>query len=41
VWKGFDDNLASWGSNRVIDQQCGKVWLQTFHHTGSFGGSSG
>ncbi|HTY96121.1 MAG TPA: hypothetical protein VMB91_03710 [Solirubrobacteraceae bacterium] len=38
--KGFDDNLASWSLNRVIDQQCGLTWLQTFDHTGSFGGSS-
>lgn len=41
VYKGFDDGLASWGSNRVIDQQCGRVWLETFRHTGTFGGSSG
>jgi len=41
AWKGFDDNLASWGTNRIIDQQCGKMWLESFHHTGSFGGSAG
>jgi hypothetical protein len=40
VYKGFDDELASWGANRVIDQQCGRVWLETFQHSGSFGGSS-
>jgi hypothetical protein len=40
AWKGFDDTLASWSMDRVIDQQCGKVWLETFHHTGSFAGSS-
>lgn len=25
LYKGFDDNNASWGSNRVIAQQCGQV----------------
>ena len=38
--KGFDDNLANWSLNRIVDPQCGATWLQTFHHTGSFGGSS-
>jgi hypothetical protein len=40
AFKGFDDNLANWSGNRIIDQQCGMTWLQTFHHTGSFGGSA-
>jgi hypothetical protein len=40
VYKGFDDNLANWSGNRIIDQQCGMTWLQTFHHTGSYGGSA-
>src|SRR6201993_3050283 len=30
VYKGFNDTLASWGSNRVMGQQCGQTWLQTF-----------
>ncbi len=30
VWKGFDDHNASWGTNRVIAQQCGQVLLNTF-----------
>ncbi len=30
VYKGFNDSLASWGSNRVMGQQCGQTWLQTF-----------
>lgn len=30
AYKGFNDNLASWGSNRVLPQQCGQTWLQTF-----------
>jgi hypothetical protein len=38
--KGFDDNLANWSMNRIIDQQCGQTWLETFDHTGSYGGSA-
>ena len=30
TYKGFNDKLASWGSGRFMDQQCGKTWLQTF-----------
>jgi hypothetical protein len=30
AYKGFNDSLASWGSGRVMDQQCGQTWLQTF-----------
>lgn len=30
TYKGFNDSLASWGSNRVTDQQCGQTFLQTF-----------
>lgn len=30
VYKGFNDSLASWGSNRLMGQQCGQTWLQTF-----------
>jgi hypothetical protein len=41
AYKGFDDNLATWSLNRVIDQECGLTWLQTFDHQGSFGGSAG
>ena len=29
-YKGFNDTLASWGSNRIVSQQCGQTWLQTF-----------
>ena len=29
-YKGFNDSLASWGANRVMGQQCGQTWLQTF-----------
>lgn len=30
-YKGFDDSLASWGSNRVMNQQCGQTFLETFN----------
>ena len=30
VFKGFDDRTASWSENRVMDQQCGQTWLDTF-----------
>ncbi|MHB8217945.1 MAG: glycoside hydrolase family 71/99 protein [Candidatus Sulfotelmatobacter sp.] len=30
TYKGFNDSLASWGSHRVMSQQCGQTWLQTF-----------
>ena len=29
-YKGFNDTLASWSLNRVVGQQCGQTWLQTF-----------
>ncbi len=41
LWKGFDDNSASWGSNRVIAQQCGQVLLKTANEIFKyFGGSN-
>jgi Bacterial Ig domain len=30
VYKGFNDTAASWSQNRVVDQHCGKLWLDTF-----------
>ncbi len=30
IWKGFDDSNASWGTDRVIAQQCGQVLLDSF-----------
>ena len=35
TYKGFNDKLAGWGSNRFMDQQCGKTWLQTFSQINS------
>ena len=30
TYKGFNDILAAWGSKRMMGQQCGQTWLQTF-----------
>ncbi len=30
TYKGFNDSLASWGSHRVMNQQCGQTWLATW-----------
>ncbi|HSS97109.1 MAG TPA: hypothetical protein VLK33_08765, partial [Terriglobales bacterium] len=29
-YKGFNDKLAAWSANRIMGQQCGQTWLQTF-----------
>jgi hypothetical protein len=36
AYKGFDDTLAVFGSNRQIHHQCGQTWLDTFHETAKF-----
>jgi len=40
AFKGFNDTLATWGTNRVIDQDCGQTWLQSFSEIGKFYSSS-
>lgn len=30
VYKGFNDTAASWSQNRILDQHCGKLWVDTF-----------
>jgi hypothetical protein len=30
AYKGFNDTLASWSQHRIMSQQCGQTWLQTF-----------
>jgi hypothetical protein len=30
AYKGFNDTRASWGLDRIMGQQCGATWLQTF-----------
>ncbi len=39
-YKGFNDTLASWGANRVINQQCAATWLDTFAETNKYYSSS-
>lgn len=34
AYQGFNDTLASWGQNRIIYQQCGQTWLQTWAEAG-------
>jgi len=36
AFKGFNDTLAAWGTNRVIDQNCGETWIQSFTEIGKF-----
>ncbi len=36
VYKGFNDTLAAWGTNRLTNQQCGQAWQQTFNEAGKF-----
>ena len=36
AFKGFNDTLASWSTDRVIDQNCGQTWLQSFQEIGNF-----
>ena len=40
LWKGFDDNPASWGGNRVIAQQCGQVLLKTANEISKYFGGT-
>jgi hypothetical protein len=35
-YKGFNDTLASWSLNRIVGQQCGQTWLQTFAKINSY-----
>jgi PKD repeat protein len=39
-YKGFNDTLAAWGSNRIINQQCGLTWLDTFAEANKYYSSS-
>lgn len=36
AYKGFNDTKASWGLDRIMTQQCGETWLQTFSKINSF-----
>jgi PKD repeat protein len=36
AYKGFNDPLAMWGTNRQIHHQCGQTWIATFQEAGKF-----
>lgn len=36
AYKGFNDTLAAWGSDRIIGQQCGQTWLATLADAGKY-----
>jgi hypothetical protein len=36
AYKGFNDTLAIWSTNRVIHQHCGQTWLDTFGELNRF-----
>jgi len=35
-YKGFNDSLAAWGANRIMNQQCGQVWMNTLAEIGRY-----
>lgn len=35
-YKGFNDSLASWGTGRLIQQQCGQTWLTSVAQSGKY-----
>ena len=35
-YAGFNDTLASWGSNRIVDRQCGQTWLTSLAESGRY-----
>ncbi|HEX4489027.1 MAG TPA: hypothetical protein VH088_22320 [Terriglobales bacterium] len=35
-YKGFNDTLASWSLRRVVGQNCGQTWLQSFEKLNSY-----
>jgi hypothetical protein len=34
--KGFNDTMASWSANRIINQNCGSTWVNTFKEISNF-----
>jgi hypothetical protein len=40
TYKGFNDTAASWSLNRVMNQNCGQVWLNTWNEVGKYYSSS-
>src|SRR5437868_760361 len=40
AYKGFDDSEANWGKHRLVEQNCGQTWLDTFDVANHFFSSS-
>ncbi len=36
AYKGFNDTLAAWSANRIMNQNCGQTWLSTFAEIGKY-----
>ena len=36
AYKGFNDTIASWSANRVMNQNCGQTWLATMAETAKY-----
>lgn len=36
TYKGFNDTLAGWTLNRIVNQNCGQTWLSTFSEIGKY-----
>jgi hypothetical protein len=36
TYKGFNDTLASWSAQRIVNQNCGQTWLSTFSEIGKY-----
>lgn len=36
TYKGFNDTLAGWSANRIVNQNCGQTWLSTFSEIGKY-----
>jgi PKD repeat protein len=40
AWKGFNDTLAAWSANRIMNQNCGQTWLASWAEAAKYYSSS-
>lgn len=40
AYKGFNDTLAAWTANRIMNQNCGQTWLNTFSEMNKYWSSA-
>jgi PKD repeat protein len=40
AYLGFNDTLAAWGAKRVMNQNCGQTWLNTWNEIGKYYGNA-